>query len=144
MKRIYAWEPWFFLFFGVFHLHRIWALADRAGYAAFWLGILESKGALYFLLMGVLALCCVAGMVTLLRNRGRNIWWRWIYLGGGGYLLFDLVAIAVGLRAWHELLRWMFDVQNPWWNVVWGGFILLGAFVFGLGLRLLHQRSHQN
>ena len=25
LKTVHAWEPWFFLFFGVFHLHRIWA-----------------------------------------------------------------------------------------------------------------------
>ena len=24
MKKIYSFEPWFFIFFGVFHLHRIW------------------------------------------------------------------------------------------------------------------------
>ena len=52
MKKIYAWEPWFFIFFGIFHLHRIWGLFDRVSYADFWLGILENKGAFYFILMG--------------------------------------------------------------------------------------------
>ena len=50
MKKIYAWEPWFFMFFGLFHLHRIWGLIDRKSYADFWLGILESKGVFYFVL----------------------------------------------------------------------------------------------
>ena len=35
-----AWyEPLFFLFFGAFHLHRVWGLADRESYAAFWLAV---------------------------------------------------------------------------------------------------------
>ena len=33
----------------------MWALADRRGYAAFWLGVLESRGFFYFVLMGLLA-----------------------------------------------------------------------------------------
>ena len=54
-KKIYAWEPWFFLFFGIFHFHRIWALIDRESYASFWLGIMENKGIEYFMIMGMLA-----------------------------------------------------------------------------------------
>ncbi len=40
MKKIEIYEPWFFLFFGLFHLHRIWGLIDRDSYADFWIGIL--------------------------------------------------------------------------------------------------------
>ena len=42
MKKIYKWEPWFFLFFGIFHLHRIWAMVDRKSYASFWLDRLKN------------------------------------------------------------------------------------------------------
>ncbi len=31
-KKILAFEPWFFIFFGLFHLHRIWGLIDRNSY----------------------------------------------------------------------------------------------------------------
>ncbi|MFQ7853829.1 MAG: hypothetical protein ACLRIS_00475 [Flavonifractor plautii] len=109
-----AWyEPLFFLFFGAFHLHRVWGLADRESYAAFWLGVLTQKGPLYFGLMGLLAVLCLAGVATFFRNWGRNPWWRWIYLFGGSYVLFDLLAIAAGLSFWHSLLAWMFDVTSP-------------------------------
>jgi len=54
--------------------------------------------------------------------------------------LFDLFAIATELEMWNELLLFMFDVNSPYWNMVWGFFILLGAFVFGLGIRLLIKR----
>ena len=64
MKKIYEWEPWFFMFFGLFHLHRIWGLIDRTSYADFWIGILESKGIFYFVLMGILAFLCVCGIAT--------------------------------------------------------------------------------
>lgn len=141
MKRIEAFEPIFFLFFGLFHLHRVWALIDKASYAQFWLGVLEQKGPLYFALMGVLAFLCILGIVAFFRHLQDNYWWRWLYLLGGGYVLFDVFAIAVGLPFWHRLLLWMFDVNAPYWNLLWSGFIILGAFAFGLGLKLLHQRT---
>lgn len=141
MKKIYAWEPWFFLFFGVFHLHRIWGLIDRQSYADFWLGILESKGAFYFILMGILALLCILGITTFCKNIKSNHWWRWIYIFGGGYVLFDLFAIATDMEIWNELLLMMFDVESLYWNFIWGFFVVLGAFVFVLGIKLLHKRK---
>ena len=140
-KKIYSWEPWFFIAFGLFHLHRIWALIDRRSYADFWTGALEKKGVLYFSLMGILAALCVLGIVTFVRNRKNNYWWRWIYLMGGAYLLFDLFAIAAGLGFWNELLMKMFDITSPYWNHIWGFFILLGGFVSGLGIYLLRQNK---
>ena len=137
MKRIYAWEPWFFIFFGLFHLHRIWALIDRSSYAAFWTGFMENRGVLYFLIMGLLAGLCVLGIVTFIRERGVNYLWRWIYVLGGVYLLFDLFAIATGLEMWRKLLATMFDTASPFWNPIWIFFILLGAAVFVLGIRLM-------
>ena len=141
MKKIYAWEPWFFIFFGVFHLHRLWALIDRNSYADFWLKILESRGAVYFILMGFLASLCVLGIATFCRNIKSNFWWRWIYIFGGCYVLFDLFAIATNLKIWNSLLLMMFDVQSVYWNYIWGFFIALGAFVFVLGVRLLCDRK---
>ena len=143
MKKILAYEPWFFMFFGLFHLHRIWGLIDRISYAEFWMGVLEQKGIIYFGLMGILAVLCVLGIITFFKNRRSNYWWRWIYLFGGAYVLFDLFAIAIGLEIWHELLLLMFDVNSPYWNVIWSMFILLGGFVFVLGIKLLAQRKRQ-
>lgn len=139
-KKAECFEPWFFLFFGVFHLHRIWGLMDRNAYAGFWLRVMEEKGGFYYLLMGSLGVLCLLGIVTFFRNLHCNFWWRWIYLFGGGYLLFDLFAIAAGLTFWQEVLRWMFDVSNPCWNAVWLAFIFLGGAVFMLGVKLLLER----
>ena len=140
MKKIYAWEPWFFLFFGVFHLHRVWALINRESYASFWLGVLRNKGLVYFLLMGILSVLCILGVVTFVREQGHNYWWRWIYICGGSYLLFDLFAIATGLKFWQKILAGMFDTHATYWNLVWGFFILLGGFVFALGINLIIKR----
>ena len=137
MKKIYCWEPWFFMFFGLFHLHRIWGLFDRESYASFWMGILENKGVPYYATMGVLALLCVAGIVVFIRERKHNYWWRWIYIGGGSYVLFDLFAIAIGLTFWKTLLDCMFDTSSSYWNICWSLFIILGGFVFCLGISLL-------
>ena len=105
MKKIYSYEPWFFIFFGIFHLHRIWGLVDRKSYATFWMNVMESKGIFYFVLMGILAVLCVCGIITFFRNLHHNYWWRWIYLCGGGYVLFDLFAIAAGIEIWHNNLE---------------------------------------
>lgn len=104
MKQVKAFEPWIFLFFGLFHLHRIWALIDRKGYADFWLGVVDEKGIFYFGLMGLLAALCLLGIFEFWMNRHNNLWWRWIYLIGGGYVLFDLFAIATGLKFWQVVL----------------------------------------
>ena len=140
-KTILVWEPYFFMPFGLFHLHRVWGLIDRSSYAEFWIGVLENKGLFYFGLMGLLAALCILGMITFVRNLHNNYWWRWIYLLGGVYVLFDLFAIAAGLEFWNRLLRWMFDVKSSYWNIVWMFFELLGGFSFVWGVKLLIQRN---
>ena len=101
------------------------------------MGILENKGVPYYATMGVLALLCVAGIVVFIRERKHNYWWRWIYIGGGSYVLFDLFAIAIGLTFWKTLLDSMFDTSSSYWNICWSLFIILGGFVFCLGISLL-------
>lgn len=140
MRKVKAFEPWFFLFFGLFHLHRVWALFDREGYAAFWMALMDRRGPLYFGLMGFLAVLCLLGIATFIQNRRHNFWWRWIYLLGGGYLLFDLAAIAVEWRPWNRLLHGMFDTGASYWIALWTGFILMGTASFGLGLKLFKDR----
>ena len=140
-KKIYAWEPYFFMLFGLFHLHRIWGLIDRKSYADFWVGLMESKGIMYFVVMILLASLCILGIITFCKNKGKNYWWRWIYIFGGSYVIFDLFAIAIGLEVWNNLILMMYDINAPYWNVLWLAFILLGGFVFTLGVRLLVQRK---
>ncbi len=144
MKRIFIWEPWFFIFFGIFHMHRIWALIDRQSYADFWMGIYEEKGVTYFVLMGLLAGLCILGIVTFIRERKANYLWRWIYVFGGAYVLFDLFAIAIGLEVWKKLLSAMFDTTSALWNPIWLFFIVLGCAVFILGIRLFVIRKKEN
>lgn len=140
-RKVFSWEPWFFIAFGLFHLHRIWGLIDRNSYSVFWIGVLENKGLFYFALMGILAVLCILGVATFVKNRKDNYWWRWIYLFGGAYLLFDLFAIATGLEFWNNLLLWMFDITSIYWNYIWLFFILLGGFTFLLGIKLLLKRK---
>lgn len=146
MKKIAFYEPFFFLFFGLFHLHRIWGLIDRESYADFWVGILENRSWLYYGLMIVLAALCILGIIEFFRNIHHNYWWRWIYVVGGMYVLFDLFAIITRLEFWNKLLLWMFDTTSPYWNLIWVVFIVLGAFAFCLGIILLikYQKNRRN
>jgi hypothetical protein len=107
------------------------------------MGILNSKGAAYFLIMGVLALLCIIGIAAFFKDRKHNYWWRWIYIFGGGYVLFDLFAIAAGLKQWSRLLQIMFDTTSPYWNAIWSFFIILGGGSFSLGIYLLYKRKQK-
>ena len=140
MKKIEIYEPWVFLFFGGFHLHRIWGLFDRKSYADFWIGVMERKDWFYFLLMGLLATLCVLGIRTFLKNLYHNYWWRWVYIFGGSYVLFDLFAIATGWELWHELILKMYNINAFYWNQLWLLFILMGGAAFALGIKLIVDR----
>ncbi len=120
-------------------MHRTWGLVDRTGYADFWLSSMESKGWLYFGLMGIMATLCIIGIVIFLKNRKQNEWWRWFYLIGGGYVMFDLFAIYIELDLWKTLLSAMFDTKAPYWNILWGPFIALGVVSFGIGTSLIKK-----
>lgn len=134
-------EPIVFLFFGVFHLHRIWGLVSRESYARFWTSIMNDKGTVYYSLMSILAIMCIAGLVVFIKNIGQNYWWRWIYFLGGGYVLFDVIAILTNLKVWRNLLLNMFDVTNPYWNLIWGWFILIGFMSLILGIAILKKNN---
>ena len=121
-------------------MHRIWALIDRSSYASFWTGLMYSRGTAYYLIMGILSALCILGIVTFFMERGKNHWWRWIYLFGGAYVLFDLAAIATGLKAWQRFLEAMFDTVSPYWNHIWIFFVLLGTASFLLGMKLMVRR----
>ena len=126
-----AWyEPLFFLFFGAFHLHRVWGLADRESYAAFWLGVLTQKGPLYFGLMGLLAVLCLAGVATFFRNWGRNPWWRWIYLFGGMFFRWifkSAFAILIVSNTWNIVMG-VFDATQSVVNQSSG--VIIGDYLF--------------
>lgn len=66
MREISPFEPWFFILFGLFHLHRVWGLLDREDYAAFWLGVLTERGAFYWALMAVLGGMCLWALALVL------------------------------------------------------------------------------
>lgn len=136
-SKIYWFEPVVFLLFGFFHMHRLWGLIDRDGYANFWIGIMNNRGVLYYLLMVILASLCLCGISVFIMNKGENYWWRWVYIFGGGYVLFDLFAIMIKLEIWSKLLLAMFDTESTYWNFVWGFFIFLGILSFLLGIRII-------
>ena len=47
-------------------------MPSTTSYAEFWIGILESKGTFYFVLMGILAFLCVCGIATFCKNIKNN------------------------------------------------------------------------
>ena len=88
------------------------------------------------MLMLVLVMFCLVGIITFIKNRGNNFWWRWIYLFGGGYVLFDVAAVVLNVSVWHKLLIFMFDSETPHYYFIWGFFCIAGAGILVLGLRI--------
>lgn len=138
-SKIIWFEPIVFLFFGLLHLHRIWALIDRKSYSDFWLSVMNNRNWFYFALMGVMSALCIAGIIVFIKNKDKNYWWRWFYIFGGGYVLFDLLAILIGLDIWKNLLHKMFDVTSQYWNVLWGTFIGLGLISSIIGIIIIKK-----
>ena len=138
-SKVYWFEPIVFLFFGVFHLHRIWGLINRPAYSNYWISVMNDRGIVYLILMIVLSLLCLMGIITFCKNIGKNPWWRRIYILGGGYVLFDLFAILTKVVIWNKLLLYMFEISNPYWNVIWGSFIIIGFLSLLLGISILKQ-----
>ena len=83
MREVRPFEPWFFILFGLFHLHRVWGLLDRESYAAFWLGVLTERGVFYWTLMAALGGMCLLALALFFRCFRERCWWRWVYLFGG-------------------------------------------------------------
>ena len=65
---------------------------------------------------------------------------RGAYLLGGGYVLFDLLAIAAELLFWYRQLVAMFDTAAWYWSGLWGVFAALDAACLPLGIFLLRRR----
>ena len=141
ISKIIWFEPVVFIFFGLFHLHRIWAFIDRGGYSEFWISLMENRGVLYFILTGIMSALCVAGIAVFIinANKGKNYWWRWFYIFGGGYVLFDLCAILLRFKIWQNLLYKMFDAANPYWNIIWGTFVSLGLISLLVGVLIFKE-----
>lgn len=109
VKKIYFFEQFFFMFFGMFHLHRIWGLVDRIAYADFWMNVMEQKGWFYFGLMSVLATFCVLGYFYILQEFTSKLLveiylsiWRRIF-----------IIWFVCYCHWIKFLAW-FIISNVW------------------------------
>lgn len=93
--------------------------------------------------MITLLLLCISGIAVFVKNIGQNYWWRWVCIFGGGYVLFDVIAVLLGVTWWNDLLLFMSDINNSFWNIIWGGFVLIGILSFSLGVYLLYVRKQR-
>ena len=115
-------------------------LFDRNDYSLFWLSIMGNRGCVFYVSMLLLTLLCIAGIAIFVKNKRNNYWWRWFYIFGGLYLLFDLFAITIRLEIWEKMIYQMFDVTNRYWNILWGGFIVLGLVSLFIGISIAKER----
>jgi uncharacterized membrane protein len=119
-------ESLFFLFFGLFHIHRIWAFIDSKTYNTFWLNILDSRGAFLFILGSLLLIMSIIVILYFIKNFKDKKWWRWIYLFGGIYLVMDTVLNLLNNNFIKNVVIKMYTVEQPYYSILWGLFIVLG------------------
>lgn len=84
MKKIYSYEPYFFIFFGIFHLHRIWGLVDREDYATFWINVYGKQRNILFFVNGHISGALYIGNYYILQKSTSQL----------------LVAVDISVRWW--------------------------------------------
>jgi uncharacterized membrane protein len=119
-------ESLIFLFFGLFHIHRIWTFVDSKSYNKFWLNILESRGLFLFILGILLFVISIIVILYFIKNYRSKKWWRWIYLFGGIYLIMDTVLNLFNNHFIKNVVIKMYTLKQPYYSVLWGLFIILG------------------
>lgn len=88
-----ALEPWIFIFFGVFHLHRIWGLVDRQAYANFWVKTRESKVCFITCLWGFWREL-ILKMYDIYAWYWNALWISFVLLGGLSFVLGVKLLLA--------------------------------------------------
>jgi len=122
----YKLESLFFLFFGMFHIHRIWAFIDSKSYNNFWLNILESRGQFFYSLGFLILIVSIIVIMYFIKSYKYKKWWRWIYLFGGIYLIIDSVLNILNNNLMKNIIIKMYTIKQPYYSILWGLFIILG------------------
>jgi len=126
----YKFESLFFLFFGLFHIHRIWAFIDSKSYNKFWLELLENRDISFFILGFLLFIITVIAIIYFIKNFKDKKWWRWIYLFGGIYLVIDSILNLLNVNIIKNIVVKMYTLKQPYYDILWGLFIILGIICF--------------
>jgi hypothetical protein len=119
-------ESLFFLFFGLFHIHRIWAFIDSKSYNNFWLNILDSRGAFLYIFGSLLFIMSIIVILYFIKYFGDKKWWRWVYLFGGIYLIWDTILNLLNNDFIKNFIIKMYTIKQPYYFILWGLFIILG------------------
>jgi hypothetical protein len=122
----YRMESLFFLFFGLFHIHRIWAFIDSKSYNKFWLNILVSRGAFLYIFGSLLLIISIIVILYFIKNFTDKKCWRWIYLFGGLYLIWDTVLNLLNNDFIKNIVIKMYTIKQPYYSILWVLFIILG------------------
>ena len=122
----YKMESLFFLFFGLFHIHRIWAFIDSNSYNNFWLKLLENRGVSFYILGFLLLLLAVIVIIYFAKNHKNKKWWRWIYLFGGIYVFIDSLLNILNNNFIKNIVVKMYTITQPFYSILWVAFIILG------------------
>ena len=132
----YKLESLFFLLFGLFHIHRIWAFIDAQSYNNFWLNILDNRNAFFYILGILLIIILLTVIIFFVKEYKNKKWWRWIYLFGGTYLLIDITLNLLNINMMKNIIIKMYTLKQPFYSILWITFILIGISCIFISLYL--------
>ena len=139
----YRIEALFFLFSGLFHIHRIWAFIDAKAYNNFWLKIVQNRNVYFYILGIILIIIAIIVIIYFIKYYKEKKWWRWIYLFGGVYVLIDCILNLSNNDFMKYIVLKMYTLKQPYYNILWGFFIMLGIICI-IGSKYLWNYSEEN
>ena len=138
----YKWESLFFLFFGLFHIHRIWAFIDAQSYNSLWLNILENRNTFFYILGILLIIITVIAILFFIKEYKSKKWWRWIYLFGGTYVLIDSILNLLNINIMKNIIMKMYTLKQPYYNILWIIFIIIGVLCIFISIYLWKYKEN--
>ena len=139
----YKIESLFFVFFGLFHIHRIWAFIDVEAYNVFWLNVLKNRNLFFYILGIILVPLAIVAIAFFVKYFKEKKWWRWIYLFGGIYVLIDCILNLLDNSFMTYIVIKMYTLKQPFYNILWGFFILVGIICIIIS-KYLWSYSNEN
>ena len=140
----YRIESLFFLFFGLFHIHRIWAFINAKAYNNFWLNISRNRNTFFYLLGIILIILTFVVIIYFIKYFKERKWWRWIYLFGGTYLLIDSILNLLNNNFMNNIVIKMYTLRQPYYKILWGSFIILGIISIIISKYLWNYSEEKN
>lgn len=139
-EKVYAFESPAFLLFGVFMVHRVWAIVNPPSFSNFWINAYFAKHPLILLVYALLAGLGLAGTWILIRTYRTYYWWRLFFPIIAAYGIQNVYKIWTQGEAWRDRILIYYHTGLRIWDLMWGLAVIAGFISIIFSQRVLKQR----